>query len=69
MIKREIKGNFYKGAEYFSSAAEYGLPGQVRQKVVSNEEAHEDPVVNSPLEVVGEGQVRHLQVSPVTILI
>jgi hypothetical protein len=41
----------------------------VRQKVVSYEKAHEDPVVHSPLEVVGEGQVRHLQVSPVTIVI
>ncbi len=45
-----------------------GLPGQVRQKVVSYEETHEDPIVDSPLEVVGEGQVRHLQVSPVRIL-
>jgi hypothetical protein len=41
----------------------------VRQEVVSYEEAHKDPVVHSPLEVVGERQVRHLQVSPVTIVI
>ena len=30
---------------------------QMRQKIVSDEEAHEDPVVDGALEVVREGQV------------
>ena len=35
----------------------------MRQEVVSDKEAHEDPVVNDPLKVVGEREVRHLQVT------
>ena len=31
--------------------------GQMRQEIVSDEEAHEDPVVDGALEVVREGQV------------
>ncbi len=34
---------------------------QVRQEVVADEEAHEDPVVDGALQVVREGQVGHLQ--------
>ncbi len=33
--------------------------GQMRQEVVADEEAHEHPVVNGALEVVGKRQVRH----------
>ena len=36
----------------------------MRQEIVSDEEAHEDPVVDGALEVVRERQVRHLQVLP-----
>jgi hypothetical protein len=31
----------------------------MRQEVVADEEAHEHPVVNGALEVVGKRQVRH----------
>ena len=33
--------------------------GQMRQEVVADEEAHEHPVVDGALEVVGKRQVRH----------
>ncbi len=37
VIKREIKGHFYKGAEYFSAAAEYfGQSGRIILKRVGN---------------------------------
>ena len=31
----------------------------MREEVVANEEAHEDPVVHAPLEVKGERQAGH----------
>ena len=38
----------------------------MRKEVIAHEEAHEDPVVDGPLEVVGEGQVGHLEIPPKT---
>ena len=38
--------------------------GQMGQEVIANEEAHENPIVDGSLEIVGKGQVGHLQVSP-----
>ena len=37
--------------------------GEMGQEIVANEEAHEHPVVDGPLKVVGEGEVGHLQIA------
>lgn len=37
--------------------------GKVRQEVVPDEEAHEDPVVDAPLKVEGKRQAGHGQLS------
>ena len=38
--------------------------GQMGQEVIADEEAHENPIIDGSLEIVGKGQVGHLQVSP-----
>lgn len=36
---------------------------QMRKEVISHKEAHEDPVINTPLKIEGEGQAGHGELS------